>query len=58
MNPLQMLGDFQKFQKEFQEQHKDMNPRSYIQNLLNAGKATPEQLEQARSMASMVGVKL
>ena len=58
MNPFQMIGEFQKFQKEFKAQNPNMNPRDFIQNLLNNGKATPEQLEQARSMASAVGVKL
>lgn len=58
MNPLQMLGEFQKFQKQFQNDNPGMDPRAYVQRLLNERKVSPELLEQARSMASVVGVKL
>lgn len=58
MNPLQMFEDFQKFRKEFQGNNPNLNPRDYIQKMLNDGKVSPQMLEQARSMASIVGVKL
>lgn len=58
INPLQMFQEFQKFQKEFQSSNPSVNPQEYIQKLLNEGKVTQQQFEQARNMASMVGIKL
>jgi hypothetical protein len=58
MNPMQMFGEYQKFQREFVGKNQNMNPRDVVQRLLNDGKATPQMLEQARAMAAMVGVKL
>ena len=58
MNPIQMFQEFQKFQKTFQDQNPGMNPQDYIQKLLNEGKVTQQQFEQARNMASAVGIKL
>lgn len=58
MNPIDLLAQFKDFREKFMSDKPGMSPQSQIQQLLNSGKASQEQLEQARSLAAMVGVKL
>lgn len=58
MNPAQILQQFQDFKTQFTQGNPGVSPQDYIQKLLNSGKVTQAQFEQARNLASVVGVKL
>jgi hypothetical protein len=45
-NPFQLIQQFQQFKKNFKG-----DPRQQVQDLLNSGKMTQEQLDQCTSMA-------
>jgi len=45
-NPLQLIQQFQQFKRNFKG-----DPRQQVQDLLNSGKMTQEQLDQCTSMA-------
>ena len=45
-NPLQLIQQFQQFKKNFKG-----DPRQQVQDLLNSGKMTQEQLDQCTSIA-------
>lgn len=46
MNPIQLIQQFQQFKQNFKG-----DPRQQVQDLLNSGKMTQEQLNQCTSMA-------
>jgi len=46
INPFQLIQQFQQFKKNFKG-----DPRQQVQDLLNSGKMTQEQLDQCTSMA-------
>lgn len=58
MNPMQLIQQVQQFRQQFQQQHPGMNPQEYIQKLMNQGKVSQQQFEQARNFAGMFGFKL
>lgn len=45
-NPFQLIQQFQQFKRNFKG-----DPREQVQQLLNSGKMTQEQLDQCTSMA-------
>ena len=45
-NPFQLIQQFQQFKQNFKG-----DPRQQVQDLLNSGKMTQEQLDQCTSMA-------
>jgi hypothetical protein len=58
MNPAQLVQQFNQFKQQFQQQNPGVNPQDYIQQLMNQGKVSQQQFEQARSFAGMFGFKL
>lgn len=46
MNPQQLLQEFQKFRQQTQG-----NPQQIIQQMMQQGKVTQQQLDQAQAMA-------
>ena len=46
INPIQLIQQFQQFKQNFRG-----DPRQQVQDLLNSGKMTQEQLDQCTSMA-------
>jgi len=46
-NPMQMIQEFNKFQRDFKG-----NPREEVQKLLASGRLTQAQLNQLQAMAS------
>lgn len=49
MNPFQLMQQFQQFKQNFQG-----NPQEQVQQLLNSGKMTQEQLNQIMPMAQQM----
>lgn len=49
-NPMQMLSWFPQFMQQFRGQ----NPTQILNNLVNDGKVTNEQVEQARKIAGQM----
>lgn len=47
--PFQLIQQFQQFKRNFKG-----DPRQQVQNLLNSGKMTQEQLDQCTSMAQQL----
>ena len=48
-NPFQLIQQFQQFKRNFKG-----DPRQQVQDLLNSGKMTQEQLDQCTSMAQQL----
>ena len=48
-NPIQLIQQFQQFKRNFKG-----DPRQQVQDLLNSGKMTQEQLDQCTSMAQQL----
>lgn len=59
MNPMQVMQQVMQFKQRMQQQNPNMNPQQMVQQLMNEGKVSQQQFEQARKMLSMFpGVKL
>lgn len=59
MNPMQMLQQIQQFKQNMLQQNPKMNPQDMVNQLVNSGKVSQQQFEQARGMLSMFpGMKL
>lgn len=58
MNPMQMMKDFQKFKQDMQAKNPGMNPQEMVNQMVQSGKVTQQQFEQARSIANSLGIKI
>lgn len=58
MNPMQMMQQFQSWKQAFTQKNPGVNPQEHVQQLMNQGKISQQQFEQARSMANMLGFKI
>lgn len=52
LNPLEMLNRIKKFQQEMTAKNPGMNPQEYVSRLVQSGKVSQAQFEQARQFAS------
>jgi hypothetical protein len=57
-NPMQIMQQFQNWKQGFERNNPGINPQEYVQKLMNEGKVSQQQFEQARNFASMMGMKL
>ncbi len=57
MNPMQMMQQINNFRQQMLSQNPGMNPQEYVQKLMNEGKVSQQQFEQARNFAGMFGLK-
>ena len=51
-NPLEMINRIKKFQQEMTAKNPGMNPQEYVSQLVQSGKVSQAQFEQARQFAS------
>ena len=58
MNPMDMMKNFQKFKADMEAKHPGMNPQDMINKMMASGQVSQAQFEQARSFASMLGIKM
>lgn len=58
MNLFQIMQQAQSFQKAFSAQNPNVNPREYLQRMMNQGKISQQQFEHARTFAKTLGVNL
>jgi hypothetical protein len=52
------MQQFQNWKQGFERSNPGVNPQEYVQKLMNEGKVSQQQFEQARNFASMMGMKL
>jgi hypothetical protein len=55
---MDMMKNFQKFKSDMEAKNPGMNPQDMINKMMASGQVTQAQFEQARSFASMLGVKM
>ena len=58
MNPMQMMQDFQKFKQDMISKNPNMNPQEMVNQMVQSGKVSQAQFEQARNFANMLGIKM
>lgn len=58
MNPMEMMKDFQKFKADMEAKNPGMNPQEMVNQMVQSGKVSQQQFEQARGIASMLGIKI
>ncbi len=58
MNPMQMMKDIQKFRQDMEAKNPGMDPQKMVHDMVQSGKISQAQFEQARNMASMIGFKM
>ena len=59
MNPMQMFQQIQSFRENMLKQHPNMNPQEMVNQLVQSGRVSQQQFEQARSFAGMFpGIKM
>jgi len=57
MNIMQMFGNMQNFQKQFQNfqnQMRGINPQQEVQKMLNSGKMSQQQFNQLRALVNQL----
>jgi hypothetical protein len=55
---MDMMKNFQKFKADMEAKNPGMNPQDMINKMVASGQVTQAQFEQARTFASMLGVKM
>ena len=58
MNPMQMMQQFNKFKQDMMTKNPGMDPQKMVSEMINSGKISPQQFEQARNLASSLGIKI
>jgi hypothetical protein len=58
MNPMQMMKQFQAFRQQMLQNNPNMNPQQMVNELVQSGKVSQQQFEQARSFADSFGQHL
>lgn len=58
MNPMELMQKFNQFKQQMLQQNPGMNPQDMVNQMMQSGKVTQQQFEQARSFANMLGMKL
>ena len=53
-NPQQLFQQVNNFAQQLQQQSNGMTPQQMVQNLLNSGKVSQGQYEQARSIVNKI----
>lgn len=56
-NPMSMLQQLPQFKANMLKQNPNMNPQDMVNQLLQSGKISQQQFEQARNFANMLGIK-
>jgi hypothetical protein len=57
MNIMQIFGNMQNFQKQFQNfqnQMRGINPQQEVQKMLNSGKMSQQQFNQLRALVNQI----
>ena len=54
-NPMQIMQQFQSWKQGFERSNPGVNPQEYVQKLMNEGKVSQQQFEQARNFAGNPG---
>ena len=57
MNPMQMMKQIQDFRQQMLQKNPNMNPQQMVNELVQSGKVSQQQFEQARNFAGMFGMK-
>ena len=55
LNPMQMLQEFPNFKNNMLAKNPGMNPQEMVNQLVQSGKVSQQQFEQARQMAQQFG---
>jgi hypothetical protein len=55
---MDMMKNFQKFKADMEAKNPGMNPQDMINKMMASGQVTQAQFEQARSLASSLGIKM
>lgn len=55
LNPMQMLKEFPNFKNNMLAKNPGMNPQEMVNQLVQSGKVSQQQFEQARQMAQQFG---
>lgn len=58
MTPMEMMKNFQQFKQDMMSKNPNMNPQEMVNQMVSSGKVSQAQFEQARSIASMLGIKM
>lgn len=58
MNPMELMQKFNQFKQQMLQQNPGMKPQDMVNQMMQSGKVTQQQFEQARSFANMLGMKL
>lgn len=56
-NPMTLLQQLPQFKQQMLQQNPNMNPQDMVNQMLQSGKISQQQFEQARNFANMLGVK-
>lgn len=58
MNPMQMMQQINDFRQQMLQKNPNMNPQQMVNDLVQSGKVSQQQFEQARNFTSLFGMKL
>lgn len=54
-NPMEMLKEFPNFKSDMLAKNPNMNPQNMVNQLVQSGKVSQQQFEQARQLAQQFG---
>lgn len=57
MNPAQLMQQFNQFKQQMLNQNPGMDPQDMVNQMVQSGKVSQQQFEQARNFANMLGMK-
>ena len=57
-NPMQIMQQFNQWKQNMINQNPNMNPQDMVNQMMQSGKISQQQFEQARNFASMLGIKI
>jgi hypothetical protein len=58
MNPQDIMNQFNKFKADMERQNPGKSPQDIVSDMVRSGKVSQQQFEQARGIASMLGIKM
>jgi hypothetical protein len=58
MNPQDIMNQFNKFKADMERQNPGKSPQDIVNDMVRSGKVSQQQFEQARGIASMLGIRM
>lgn len=58
MNPMDILSQAKQFKASMEAKNPGMNPQEMVNQMVSSGKVSQQQFEQARSIASSLGIHM